>query len=99
MKYRKKLVEVEARRVTERNQRDVARWIRRGGGETDGFCGKPDCQLCALRIRTLEGLMLVRPGDYVIRGVAGEFYACRGDIFKATYEPLAASQPTGGTEK
>jgi len=39
-----------------------------------------------MNIATLEGLMQVKPGDYVICGVAGEFYPCRGDIFEATYE-------------
>jgi nicotinamidase/pyrazinamidase len=39
-------------------------------------------------IQTLEGWMLVRPGDFVIRGVAGEHYACKPDIFLKTYEPL-----------
>jgi nicotinamidase/pyrazinamidase len=39
-------------------------------------------------IKTLEGWMLVRPGDYVIRGVAGEHYACKPDIFLKTYEPV-----------
>ncbi len=40
-------------------------------------------------IKTLEGWMLVRPGDFIIRGVAGEHYACKPDIFIRTYEPLA----------
>lgn len=39
-----------------------------------------------LMIRTLEGDMRVSPGDYVIRGVQGEFYPCKPDIFAATYE-------------
>lgn len=37
-------------------------------------------------IDTLEGAHLVTPGDFVIRGVSGEFYPCRPDIFAATYE-------------
>ena len=39
-------------------------------------------------IATLEGAMQVKPGDYVIRGVQGEFYPCKPDIFEATYEPV-----------
>jgi hypothetical protein len=39
-------------------------------------------------IQTLEGWMLVRPGDYIVRGVAGEHYACKPDIFLKTYELL-----------
>lgn len=38
-------------------------------------------------IRTLEGVMKVSPGDWVITGVKGEKYPCKPDIFKATYEP------------
>lgn len=38
-------------------------------------------------ISTLEGEMQALPGDWIIRGVAGEFYPCKPDIFAATYEP------------
>ncbi len=41
-----------------------------------------------MMIATLEGIMRVSPGDYVIRGVAGEFYSCKPDIFEATYEAV-----------
>lgn len=39
-------------------------------------------------IPTLEGDMLAAPGDYIIRGVKGEYYPCKPDIFEATYESL-----------
>lgn len=39
-----------------------------------------------LEIETLEGTMTARPGDFIIRGVQGEFYPCKSDIFAATYE-------------
>lgn len=39
-------------------------------------------------IHTLEGDMIVSPGDYVIKGVKGEFYPCKPDIFEQTYEPI-----------
>lgn len=45
-----------------------------------------------LEIVTLEGPMLVAPGSWVIRGVAGEFYPCRGDIFAETYGPIEADE-------
>ena len=38
------------------------------------------------RIETLEGSMRVNKGDYVIRGIKGEFYPCKPDIFELTYE-------------
>lgn len=42
-------------------------------------------ELC-LRIETLEGVMLARPNDWLIRGVKGEYYPCKPDIFELTYE-------------
>ena len=41
-----------------------------------------------LIIRTPEGDMAVMPGDYIIRGIQGEFYPCKQDIFEATYESV-----------
>ena len=41
----------------------------------------------ALLIATLEGIMRADPGDWIIRGVMGEIYPCKPDIFAATYEP------------
>ena len=38
-------------------------------------------------IQTLEGVMCAQPGDWVIRGVKGELYPCKPDIFEMTYEP------------
>lgn len=40
-----------------------------------------------IRIPTLEGTMVAQPGDWVIRGVKGELYPCKPDVFAATYEP------------
>lgn len=39
-------------------------------------------------IFTLEGVMTATPGDWIIRGVKGEFYPCKPDIFAATYEEV-----------
>ena len=39
-----------------------------------------------LRIQTLEGSMIASVGDYIIKGVKGEFYPCKPDIFEMTYE-------------
>lgn len=48
-----------------------------------------------LVIHTLEGTMTVSVGDWVIRGVQGEYYPCKPDIFAATYEEV--QQPQAGT--
>jgi hypothetical protein len=41
-----------------------------------------------LEIPTMEGIMTASQGDWIIRGVKGEFYPCKPDIFEATYEPV-----------
>ncbi len=43
-----------------------------------------------LKIETLEGLMIAAKGDYIIKGVQGEFYPCKPDIFAETYEEAKA---------
>lgn len=47
-------------------------------------------------IETREGTMIADPGDWIIRGVKGELYPCKDDIFKATYDPEGAADETGG---
>lgn len=42
----------------------------------------------SIAINTLEGKMKVSVGDYIIRGIKGEFYPCKPDIFEATYEEV-----------
>lgn len=45
-------------------------------------------QSCAIKIKTLEGIMEVSDKDYIIKGVNGEFYPCKPDIFEKTYEKV-----------
>lgn len=47
------------------------------------------------RIKTLEGWLEVKPYDWIITGVQGEFYPCKPDIFQATYEPVEAPDAKG----
>jgi len=47
---------------------------------------------CRFFIQTLEGRMEAKPGDWIITGVAGEVYACRDEIFRATYEPVEGEE-------
>lgn len=49
-------------------------------------CWRQDCS--SLKIKTLEGVMAVSDGDYIIKGVNGEFYPCKPDIFEKTYEKV-----------
>lgn len=56
-----------------------------GGVEGERFVTRPPG---VLGIVTLEGTMAAEPGDWIIRGVQGEFYPCKPDIFAATYEAV-----------
>jgi hypothetical protein len=49
-------------------------------------------------IATLEGMMYVSPGDWIITGVVGEKYPCRDDIFRATYEAVEGLSAGGKNE-
>lgn len=89
-KYRKKPVVVEARGpLTAENSESIREWC--GGLErpADGSTDAPVTYDGSLFIDTLEGPMTARLGDYIIRGVQGEFYPCKSDIFEATYERVA----------
>ena len=76
-RFRKKPVEIDAMLVTRSNLQDVAEWSG-GRAYQDG----------RLVISTLEGDMRADVGDWIIRGVQGEFYPCKPDIFAATYEEV-----------
>ena len=98
MKYRKKPVEIDAWHFTKENfkkgvprwvdhlpineygreelNHDVSLWSQYGGEKIGG------------EIKTLEGEMTISENDYIIKGVHGEFYPCKPDIFEETYEPV-----------
>lgn len=84
MKYRKKPVVIEAMQWTGDNINDIWEWVGAGAiyGPTEA---NPDW----LRIITMEGEMRADLYDWIIRGVKGELYPCKPDIFDATYEPVA----------
>lgn len=87
-RYRKKPVEIEAMRLTTDNPKDVCDWInsnvvRQGIDLKFGYD-----HTGSVVIDTLEGVMTANIGDWVIRGVKGEFYPCKPEIFEATYEPV-----------
>lgn len=78
--YRKKPVVVEARQLTlDADPAKLARWCR--GQVIWGITSR------YIEIPTLEGMMHASIGDWIIKGVRGEFYPCKPDIFEATYEP------------
>lgn len=94
-RYRKLPVEIEAMQLVGATPECFAvyQWVEPMCDSTHpyapGACGVSiDPADGQMMIRTLEGDMKVSVGDYVIRGVRGEFYPCKPDIFAATYEPV-----------
>lgn len=104
-RFRKKPVEIEAWRLPEWDNMTtfvtgyvdeciaIAEWCSGTSHMmvNDGEQAYSGCHQIGphISIPTLEGVMAARPGDYVIRGVQGEFYPCKPDIFAATYEAVS----------
>ena len=82
-KYRKKPVVVEARLLDDSTT----------PGEIAAWCGgrvvkHGSFQAMTIAIDTLEGEMTAQKNDYIIKGVQGEFYPCKPEIFEKTYEKV-----------
>lgn len=78
MKYRKKPVVIEA-----------VQWTGANVEEIEAFANSNDVMWYGepfIEISTLEGIMRASEGDYIIKGVQGEFYPCKPDIFAETYD-------------
>lgn len=87
-RYRMKPVEIDAHQFdgTVGSANRVLGWIGSNSGDAKRVhATKPELGLI---IHTLEGDMRAEPGDWIIKGVAGEFYPCRDDIFTTTYEAV-----------
>lgn len=83
MKYRKKPVVIEAIKWTGENLLEVESFAQ-GFTKSDVEEGKETY----LYIQTLEGYLRATLGDFIIKGIKGEFYPCKPDIFEATYEAV-----------
>ena len=87
MKYRKKPVVIDAWQLPDGKNADLQLggwavappWVR-------GIVYVAEDGNNHIDIKTLEGTMRASPGDWIIRGIKGEFYPCKPDIFEATYE-------------
>ena len=79
-KFRKKPVVIEAVQWIDGNGFILADWC---GGRLEKAENPDDAKIV---IQTLEGAITASHGDYIIRGVKGEFYPCKPDIFAGTYE-------------
>lgn len=93
-KYIKKPVQIEAIQLTESNIEEVIDFLC--DGQDFGMCFEDSREDVIsyiksnknIGIETLEGVMKASFGDYIIKGVQGEFYPCKPDIFEATYEEV-----------
>ena len=92
MKYRKKPVVIEAFPLTDDQDMEAPAWFTQAvADETvwidralkDGHINVYGCT-----VQTLEGKMHAKLGDYIIRGVNGEIYPCKPNIFTKTYEKV-----------
>jgi hypothetical protein len=79
-RFRKKPVVIDAVQFTGENHAEIVEFSTASisHSEQDG----------GLTIETLEGTLTVSPGDWVVRGVKGEHYPCKPDIFEQTYEAM-----------
>lgn len=79
-KYRKKPVVIEAVQWTGDTKPEIEEFFKNFQGWWFDGVG-------SIAIETLEGIMRANPGDWIIKGINGEFYPCKNDIFEKTYEP------------
>jgi len=82
-KFRNKPVVIEAIQFVSGNAEKVIQFI-----EDDAVLYQIEEHEYAIDIPTLEGTMTASEGDWIIKGVAGEVYPCKPDIFDATYEEV-----------
>jgi hypothetical protein len=86
MKFRKKPIEIDA--VLWDGSKEAAAEIFKLGESKHLDIFPDEC----IQISTLEGTMRCDKGDWVIRGIKGELYPCKPDIFELTYEPVGIEQ-------
>jgi uncharacterized protein YeeX (DUF496 family) len=83
-RYTKKPVTIEAVQWKGDNRKDIWDFCTLAYFNTDFETGD-----LRLMIQTLEGTMEASVGDYIIKGIKGEFYPCKPDIFLLTYDPVS----------
>lgn len=89
MKYRKKPVVIEAIQWTG-NIEEVKEFMGMEPALDDPDIFYEEGSICSIMIKTLKGVIECRPYDYIIKGINGEFYPCKPDIFEKTYEKVVS---------
>ncbi len=96
--FRKRPVVIEAVQVPSDPEQFVEHGAVWGFFYKHNFQGFMVAEDKGYNLKTLEGTMHASPGDWIIRGVNGEFYPCKPDIFGLTYEPAQAAPAVAGTD-
>lgn len=86
MKFRKKPIVIEAQQWFENKINSDDPFWKWMTADCEFF--DPDGVVYGLEIATLEGNLTVSDGDWIIKGIKGEFYPCKPYIFEATYEAV-----------
>lgn len=86
-KYRKKPVEAEVWLFNRENLETAESWVRKYSDKMTLF-SQYGGEKIWIEIKTLEGVMKASEGDYIIKGINGELYPCKPDIFIKTYEEV-----------
>lgn len=89
-KFRKKPVVIEAVKYdgTVQSQQEVLDFTGLSAENAKSIYWRDTLKGGEIVIRTLEGDLIASEGDWIIRGIKGEVYPCKPDIFAATYEPV-----------
>lgn len=88
MRFRKKPVVIEAIQFNcFGDYHIIVEWMKQSG-DTHALADEIEYRTPIMLINTLEGTMAANPGDWIIKGVNGEFYPCKPDIFEQTYEKV-----------
>lgn len=90
--YRKKPVVIEAKKLEMHTAMTIKWWLASHGVIASDWSKPPMRALSGLIIPTLEGPHKASWGDWIIKGIQGEFYPCKPDIFEATYEKVEPNE-------
>lgn len=105
-KYKKKSVVIEAEQLTWKNWSRVCDFLgdiinednpARNSNDNSSRCGEDGPPWIELNIPTLAGDHIAKHGDWIIKGIKGEFYPCKPDIFEAAYQPGSYYPGEGNT--
>ena len=91
-KYKKKPVIIDAEELQQTNLQEVFDLLGESKNYPECTYGGIDPSDGKFKIKTLEGVMIANIGDYIIKGIKGEFYPCKPDIFINSYDKVLTNE-------